>query len=181
MLPTYAGSYRGCGDAVVIQEARPGRPWAWAALLVGSASALISVAWGLGSTWALSTVGGALEREGRAGNPTLAVIVWISVLLKLAAAGLGPAVTGRPSPPRRLLVVAAWTAAVVLTLYGGVLTLGGLLVQADVLHASQGANHRALFWHTYLWDPWFLIWGLLLATALVRGGPQRAKIGSRRA
>lgn len=147
----------------------------------GSAYALISVSWGLGSTWALSTVGGALEREGRAGNPTLAVIVWISVLLKLAAAGLGPAVTGRPSPPRRLLVVAAWTAAVVLTLYGGVLTLGGLLVQADVLHASQAANHRALFWHTYLWDPWFLIWGLLLATALVRGGPQRAKIGSRRA
>jgi hypothetical protein len=34
----------------------------------------------------------------------------------------------------------------------------GLLVQADVIHASVTADHRALAWHAYLWDPWFLIW-----------------------
>jgi hypothetical protein len=27
-------------------------------------------------------------------------------------------------------------------------------------------DHRALAWHTYLWDPWFLMWGLLVAGAL---------------
>jgi hypothetical protein len=28
------------------------------------------------------------------------------------------------------------------------------------------ADHRALAWHAYLWDPWFLIWGLLVVGAL---------------
>ena len=23
-------------------------------------------------------------------------------------------------------------------------------------------------WHAYPWDPWFLLWGLLIATALLR-------------
>jgi hypothetical protein len=60
---------------------------------------------------------------------------------------------------------AAWLAAVVLVAYGGVLTLVGLLVQAEIVQASAHANHRALRWHAFLWDPWFLVW-LLLATAL---------------
>lgn len=66
--------------------------WAWAAFGVGLAYAVVSAAWGLGSTWALNTVGGALEQAGRADNPALALIVWVSVLLKLTAAGLGLAV-----------------------------------------------------------------------------------------
>lgn len=48
------------------------------------------------------------------------------------------------------------------------LTLVGLLVQADVIHATRDADHRALAWHAYLWDPWFLGWGLLLTAALWR-------------
>jgi len=62
----------------------------------------------------------------------------------------------------------AWLEAGILTLYGLVLTTAGLLVQADLLHASADADHRALAWHAYLWDPWFLIWGLLVAVALLR-------------
>lgn len=66
---------------------------------------------------------------------------------------------------------AAWLAAVVLVLYGGVLTLIGLLVQAGVVHASAHGDHKALRWHAFLWDPWFLVWGLLLATALALSRP----------
>jgi hypothetical protein len=65
----------------------------------------------------LDTIGGTLEREGRA------------------------------------------RAAVVLVLYGGVLTLIGLLLQAEIVHASAHANHKSLRWHAFLWDPWFLVWG----------------------
>jgi len=152
---------------------RPGSRWAWAAFVVGLAYALVSVAWGLGSTWALDTVGGDLEAEGRAGNPALELIVRISVVLKLTAAGLGLAVVLPLTAPRRLVVWAAWTAAVVLTIYGGTLTLSGLLVQSDIIHAGPDADHRALTWHAYLWDPWFLAWGLLLATSLWRSRSQR--------
>ena len=34
---------------------------------------------------------------------------------------------------------------------------------------GAGADHRALAWHAYLWDPWFLLWGLLVTAALLRG------------
>ena len=47
--------------------------------------------------------------------------------------------------------------AVVFTTYGFALTAVGLLVQAHVIHASATADRRALAWHAYLWDPWFLI------------------------
>lgn len=157
---------------------RPGTGWAVAALVVGLGYAGISISWGLGNTWALDTVGGELARQGSAGNQLLIAVVWVSVVLKLVAAGLGLAVVLPAHPSRRLLVrrvtlgrallVTAWVAAAVLTLYGGVLTLGGLLVQADVVHADATADHRALAWHSWLWDPWFLLWGLLLGAALVR-------------
>ncbi len=132
------------------------RRWAWAAFVVGLAYALVSLSWALGSTWALDSVGGALEREGRAGNSVLGAVVWASVLLKLVAALLGLAVTRTLRPSGRLVVL-AWTAAVLLTAYGGLYTFVGLLVQADILHA-QDADQNALLWHTYLWDPWFLLW-----------------------
>lgn len=158
---------------VVTLDGRPGRRCAWAAFFVGVAYALVSVSWGLGSTFALDTVGGELEREGRAGSPVLIGVVWLSAVLKLVAAGLGLAVTLPRSPPPRVVMFAAWAAAVVLTVYGGVLTAGGLLVQADIIHASKDADHRALAWHTYLWDPWFLIWGMLLTAALCRSRRRR--------
>lgn len=145
---------------------RAGIRWAQAAFIVGLAYALVSSSWGLGSTWALDTVGGALGTEGRAGNAALSVIVWASVLLKLIAAILGLAVTRPHHQPQKLVVVATWVAAGVLIVYGGVLTFVGLLVQADVIHADTNADHRALAWHSYLWDAWFLVWGLLLAAAL---------------
>lgn len=57
-----------------------------------------------------------------------------------------------------------------LTVYGLVLTAGGLLVQANVVAASRHADHRALAWHAFLWDPWFLTWGVLVTIAMVASG-----------
>jgi hypothetical protein len=76
----------------------------------------------------------------------------------------------------RVVRILSWVEAVVLVAYGGLLTVVGLLVQADVVHAAATADRRALAWHTYLWDPWFLIWGLLVVVALwlstrAPGGP----------
>lgn len=93
------------------------------------------------------------------------MVLWLSVALKLTAAGLGVAVVVA-GVRKRLVVLLAWTAAVVLTLYGGVLTVAGLLVQAGIVPRADEADDRALAWHAYLWDPWFLAWGLLLGLAL---------------
>jgi hypothetical protein len=128
----------------------------------------ISAYWGLGGAALLGTVGGAFQRAGEQGGAGVEAVVWLTVLLKLLAAGLGPvAVSERLGTRRRRHVrAAAWVAAVILTLYGGVLSIAGWLVQLGVIAAAAHADHRALRWHAFLWDPWFLAWGVLLAVAL---------------
>jgi hypothetical protein len=144
--------------------------------------AAVSAYWGAGGTWLLDTVGGSLERLGRIHDATVIIAVWSAAALKLTAALLPLlAVTSRRTHLARLL---SWIAAGILTVYGAVLTTTGLLAQAGVIHSSAHAERRALTWHAYLWDPWFLAWGLLIATALIRSQPatQRndVRVGLRR-
>jgi Protein of unknown function (DUF3995) len=144
--------------------------FAGAAGLLGVLYAAVSAYWGAGGTALLDTIGGTLEREGRARAAGVLAVVWTTVVLKMAATAIGLLAVAQPDwlSPRQCRVMrgAAWLAALILVLYGGVLTLIGLLVQADIIHASTHANHKALRWHAFLWDPWFVLWGLLLATAL---------------
>jgi hypothetical protein len=138
--------------------------------MVGLLYAAVSVYWGLGGSWLVNTVGGSLARLGRACDATVIAAVWAAAVLKLVAAVV-PLLTVSDLDNARLKRAArvlAWIAAVILTAYGAVLTAVGLLVQADVIHSSATADHRALAWHAYLWDPWFLLWGLLILTALMR-------------
>jgi len=130
----------------------------------------VSVYWGLGGTWLASTVGGAIEKGALAGNAGVILAVWVAAILKVIAAVLPLLVVGRlrRSASNRKLWLLAWIEAAIVTVYGLVLTASGLLLQAGVIHASASADHRALAWHAYLWDPWFLIWGLLVGGALLR-------------
>ena len=59
-----------------------------------------------------------------------------------------------------------------LTPYGWVLVAVGALALTGVL--GEPADPTALRWHVLLWDPWFLLWGLLLVVAaLSRRRPSR--------
>lgn len=145
---------------------RPGWGLARAACAVGVVYAGVSVYWGLGGTWLVDTVGGSLAKRGRAGDAAVLGAVWGAAVLKLIAAWLPIAAVRAPG--QRKVWVLAWLAAGILVLYGLVLSAVGWLVQAGVVRAAAHADHRALAWHAYLWDPWFLVWGLLIAWALVR-------------
>jgi hypothetical protein len=142
-----------------------------AAFAVGLLYAAISVYWGAGGTWLLDTVGSGLGK-GHGGSALVVFAVWLAVGLKVIAAVLPLlAVTADTTTgPRwlRLIRALTWIEAVILTGYGLVLTAVGLLVQAGVIGTAATADHRALEWHAYLWDPWFLVWGLLVAAALIR-------------
>jgi len=59
-----------------------------------------------------------------------------------------------------------WVAAVTLTVYGGYLTVGGLLVKGGFIDIAGGGRSKAFTWHVFLWDPWFLLWGLTLGALL---------------
>jgi hypothetical protein len=154
---------------------------AQAAFAVGLLYAAISVYWGAGGTWLLDTVGSGLGK-GHGGSALVVLAVWLAVGLKVIAAVLpllavnADTSTGagrlRLTGPRltwpRLIRGLTWVEAVILTVYGLVWTAVGLLVQAGVIGTSATADHRALEWHAYLWDPWFLVWGLLVTAALIR-------------
>ena len=59
-----------------------------------------------------------------------------------------------------------WAAAIVLVVYGGLLTTVGLLVYVGAIDAAADADTTALTWHAFFWDPWFLVWGIALTSFL---------------
>jgi Protein of unknown function (DUF3995) len=140
-----------------------------AAAVVGSLFVAVSCYWGLGGSWLLDTVGGGLESAGRSGSDGVGVLVWAAVAAKVVAVVLPLAAVRSPgeNDSHRFVRRFAWAEAVVLTGYGAVLTVVGLLVQFGVVPTDANADHRALAWHTFLWDPWFLVWGLLVTGALL--------------
>jgi Protein of unknown function (DUF3995) len=139
---------------------------AWLAAALMLLSAAISAYWAVGGTELLDTVGGSIARWGRDGGAGVKLALAAIVVLKLVAAWLPVRAVGVPCPRavRRL----AWLEAAILTVYGGVLTCTGLAVQAGLVRAGADADWKALDWHVYLWDPWFLIVGLLAWMALRR-------------
>ena len=148
------------------------------AAILGLASAALSAYWALGGTALLDTIGGEIERWGRERSAGVIVTLWVIVVLKVMAAiaplvfvGVGagqlPAWT-RGRWPRLL----GWIAAVVLTIYGGVLAVVGLLVEGGVVDAAEDADRRALAWHAFVWDPWFALWGAALIVVMWRSRPQ---------
>ncbi len=156
------------GVARIVDQSRDRAfTFACAAAVVGVLYALISAYWAAGGTALLDTIGGSLEHAGRAGGLAVTATLWVVAALKLFGAWLPIAVVADANLPsgraRRRL---AQIEAALLTVYGLVLTSVGLLVQAGVIHRSAHADQKALAWHAFFWDPWFLLWGLLIIAAL---------------
>jgi len=140
----------------------------YAAAATAFAFALVSFYWGAGGTAGLDTLGGTLEQDALARDPAIVALVWSTGVLKLAGGVLALALVrpwGRHFP-RRAMAVAAWGGAALLTLYGvtqtGLVTfmwLGWYDTPQQQLSASE------LRWRMLLWEPWFLLWGVLLGLA----------------
>jgi Protein of unknown function (DUF3995) len=149
------------------QERRSPLVWSgYAAFAWGLLFAGISFYWGLGGTLGLDTIGGTLERLGRSGDPAIIAAVWLTGVVKVGGAVLALALVqpwGRRLPRLPLLLL-GWTAAVVLTLYGGALVAGEALVASGLVRPSA-VDWKPLLWHLYVWDMSFLIWGVLFADA----------------
>lgn len=139
-------------------------PAALVAAALAFASAAVSLYWTLGGTALLDTVGGTFEelaRERSAGALALGAVV---VVAKVGA-GLVALALRRP---RRRLAVLALAGGVLVALYGGVLVCVGALVLAGVIVPSEPVDRYALRWHVFVWDLWFVVWGIALALAANR-------------
>lgn len=147
---------------------------------LGIGSAAVSAYWALGGTSMLDTVGGEIERWGRERSGGVVATLWLITVAKLVIAvaplvmtGLGDGHLPRWTTARwtRLL---CWPIALGLTLYGGLLSAAGLLVQAGLFGSAADADGRALAWHAYLWDPWFAFWGVAFTVTMWRTRTTRA-------
>ncbi len=156
-------------------RARRGLRLAQVAFAVGIAYAAISLYWGFGGTWLVDTVSSALPKLSHTQSALLLFIVWVAVVLKMIASFLPLLVVqaGDPRPTAKTwwghsLRLLGWTEAGILTLYGLVLTAVELLAESGAIAVPPHADRLALAWHAYLWDPWFLLWGLLVAGVMAR-------------
>ncbi|WP_166435869.1 DUF3995 domain-containing protein [Cellulomonas shaoxiangyii] len=143
---------------------------AWGAVVVAFAFAGVSLVWALGSTVGLDTLGGTIERRGRAGDPVLLAANAVALVLKVLGGVLALALVqpwGRRFP-RRLLLALGWLGATVLVLYGALQVASVALVAAGAVVPAEPLSDRALRWRLLLWEPWFLVWGLLLGGATLR-------------
>ncbi|PWD51035.1 DUF3995 domain-containing protein [Serinibacter arcticus] len=144
---------------------RPGRALLAAAAVVGLLHAAISAYWAAGGTWLLETLG---ERVLTTFDGRLWLLAPLVVVKAVAA--VGPAwLDARRWPWRRVTRTLAWLAVVVLVGWGGANTVVGNLVLAGVVNDGGAIDRPAMIGHAWLWDPLFIVWGVLLACGLWRG------------
>lgn len=152
--------------------ARGGTVAAYGAAIVAFGYAAVSLYWAVGGKGLLSTVGGYAEHAARHGGGAAVVLGLATVAVKVVGGLLALALVrpwGRVLPRAWLLIVPA-AASAVLVLYGALIVLAGLLVLSGAYHPSGQVDRTALRWHAGLWDPWFLVWGILLAVATISYG-----------
>lgn len=66
---------------------------------------------------------------------------------------------------RRGLLLANGAASAILVLWGGAnVVIGGLVLGGLVTPTTVDVH--ALRWHVFVWDLWFLVWGVVLALAV---------------
>ena len=143
---------------------------AYAAASVAFAYALMSLYWALGGHALISTIGGYVEQFARRGGALPVLIALAATLAKVLGGLLALALVrpwGRVVVPRRWLLIGSAAASVLLVAYGGLNVLLGALVLSGVIHPAGGVDPTALRWHVGVWDLWFLMWGILLALAIV--------------
>lgn len=154
----------------------PDLRWAaYAAAAVAFLFAVPSVYWGLGGTVGLDTLGGAIEERALARDAALMVANWVAVVLKIGGGVLALTLVrpwGRRLPFRLLRGVSA-TAAVLLVLYGTLQTVSVLVVHLGVIEPAAPVEPSVLLWRLLLWEPWFLVWGLLLGLAMIGANRRR--------
>ncbi|MFI7585521.1 DUF3995 domain-containing protein [Spongisporangium articulatum] len=135
-----------------MKNLRAARATAVLAAVIGLPYATLNLYWALGGHRWVSDYGTHII-GGTGGFAAVSALLAAGMLVAVVA---GLAATGRREHSGWTWT--AWAAATGMAAYGAVLVLIGV---PDALDAPV---YR---WHAYLFDPWYLVWGLTLGTALL--------------
>ena len=142
------------------------RAAAYLAAGLAFASAATTAYWLAGGTALLGTLGGSVERLARdRGSAALALAAAV-IVIKSGAGVLALLLVVPAWRGGRPIIVLDIVAAAVLCLWGGANVLVGALILSGAIERTD-VNRHALRWHVFLWDAWFVIWGIALTLAVV--------------
>ena len=133
---------------------------AWALIF-----ALMSFYWALGGEIGLDTLG--LGIQALAHDPGFIALVWLTSIAKVIG-GLFALTLVRPwllwLPPIWKLVLALVGGAA-MALYGGVNLVVEWLLVIGAIHIDGVVVTEGIRWHAWIWDPWWLLGGILFLLA----------------
>lgn len=145
------------------------RASAYASATLAWAFALLSLIWASGGTVGVGTLGGAIEDMARRGDPAIMIANVVAVFAKVAV-GLVALALVQPwgaRLPQQLLRRVALSVSALLIVYGMLQETGVLLALTGVVEPTAGHDRSVLYWRLFLWEPWFLAWGVTLAVPSV--------------
>ncbi len=142
--------------------------FAYAAAVWAFIFAALSFYWAAGGMIGANTLGEGIERLALARDPELLSITGITGGLKVIAGVLALALVqpwGRHIP-RWLLRLAAWGAGLLFLGYGVINTIQHAMMIVDPTKIGELLGSvDAVRWHLALWDPFWMVGGLLFIAA----------------
>lgn len=159
-----------------------GRASARAAAAWAAGFGALSCAWGAGATVGAGTVGVELERLARERDPGMVATLWATGALKLAAAALVLALAHgwtRRGVGWRALRWAVGAAGAGMALYGLASGVQHALMAAGAIDTPAALGTAAVTWHLVLWDPLWLLGGVLFLLAALAADRAAAASGAR--
>lgn len=146
----------------------PQSAWpAYGAAIWAFVFALISFYWAAGGTFGADTLARGIEEQSRDPDATFLATVWATGVLKAITGLIALAmVQGRGARiPRWFLLLGAWTAGIIFTLYGIAGIVEKLLWETGVRDVPASFGDDRVRWYLLFWDPFWLLGGLLFLIA----------------
>ncbi|MBW3634432.1 MAG: DUF3995 domain-containing protein [Chloroflexi bacterium] len=147
-----------------MRSSRDARWAAYGAAVWAFAFAAVSVHWAAGGKVGIQTIAADIARIPLANDP---VVLWATAGLKVQAGMLALALIQPWGQllPRRVLIAAAWAAGLLLTLYGSANLVDHGRMVTGLRETPEVLGEQAVRWHLLLWDPVWLLGGILFLTA----------------
>lgn len=118
--------------------------------------------WTTGSTWRSVAAARPIFRAAAEGDSTWPPTGWVRASPpRLCAPISSTQLTGKVPWPRLWRTI-SWAGAVLLLLYGGANTAISNAVLTGLIRPEDGYDRLAMMGHAWLWDPLFLLWGVVL-------------------